>query len=1196
MPRLIPVFSLALLALPLAASKVPLNELLVQLDNRRTSVVEALRQTAQTCPMDSPKLKEAQKRYREAREASNGFVNQLILDLGQDDLQREKVYRAKLETAQRSTDDLLVFLDSADCSGQAQAKVVPLAIISLVGKLPDFFGWIGNFFARHHAEAKERRQTLIHSLEGMRWSGFDEVVKDTAPARSESPEVALPPAEALTVQLSAPPVTALPVTPGLTVAVPVTPTLEAVEPELAAPPVLRLETGQHTAAIRSLSVSRDGRLALTASEDRTARVWDLASGQLLRIIRPFVGDGNTGKLYAGALSPDGRLAALGGWTSTPPDKAHRLLLVDVQSGELLRIIEVGPQVVNYLAFSPDGQRLAMHLGGNLGVRMLKTSNGALLGQDTDFAQPSYRGAFDAQGHYAATGDDGYVRLYDTGGKRLLKVKAPAEAPFGLAFSPDGQQLALAYAESGRVDVLRASDLSMLRSLTPSAHPLGLVAWSPDGRTLYASGGEDFGPAPTVLRRWTEAGAGTASEAPLCRATVSDLLPLADGTLAFASQDPAWDVLGQDGQPHFRNAIQQTDLREARQAFRMGADGTHITLPGRIPDASKLVFSARDLDLVPGEELPAPRVSPDVTGWQDSLHPAFKGSPLVLEDFETARSLAAAPDGSFLLGTDWYLRAYDAKGAPRWKMLLPAPAWGLALAQEGHVTAAMLADGSFRWFRTSDGAPLASLFVTPDRRWIAWTPSGRFASSVGGEALAGWQVNRKDQAADFFPMSRFRDRFWMPELFPVLFSTLDEASALQTLQGGTAAVVSQLPFAAELPSVLRILSPREGENVPPGTLMQAQVGLRTYGGVSPIKGFQIFLNGSRMPPSRGLRPKQASRLSDGVETIYTIPVTQPAHAVTLGIRAEMEDGRLSELAEVRLRVTVPLPVETPIPAGSAPIPTTPAMPLPAPVPAAAVLALPVAPPLPEPVPPTLRLLSVGISSFANAKLNLKFSAKDATDIAEFFKGQEGRLFQKVETRLLTDAQATTAAITAAMENLARTSTPTSVTLYFFSSHGGTNAQKSDYFFVTHDYGQGSWGLDGPAMKSLLDRTQGKAVLLMDTCHSGNVLGEGQMRSLGQNVQRTRFINELVDSGPGMQVFSSSSGIQYSLESPAWNNGAFTKALREGLAGAADTQRSGRVTTEMLDAWLRKRVAELTNGRQTPVAARSPHADPFPIALE
>jgi uncharacterized caspase-like protein len=106
----------------------------------------------------------------------------------------------------------------------------------------------------------------------------------------------------------------------------------------------------------------------------------------------------------------------------------------------------------------------------------------------------------------------------------------------------------------------------------------------------------------------------------------------------------------------------------------------------------------------------------------------------------------------------------------------------------------------------------------------------------------------------------------------------------------------------------------------------------------------------------------------------------------------------------------------------------------------------------------------------------------------------------------------------------------------------------------------------------------------------------MRSLDDAMKRIRFINELIQSGPGTVVFSSSTGAQTSLESPTWNNGAFTKALREGLEGAADPQHTGRITTTLLETYVRRRVDELTQGRQTPVAAASESTRGFPVAVD
>jgi uncharacterized caspase-like protein len=79
-----------------------------------------------------------------------------------------------------------------------------------------------------------------------------------------------------------------------------------------------------------------------------------------------------------------------------------------------------------------------------------------------------------------------------------------------------------------------------------------------------------------------------------------------------------------------------------------------------------------------------------------------------------------------------------------------------------------------------------------------------------------------------------------------------------------------------------------------------------------------------------------------------------------------------------------------------------------------------------------------------------------------------------------------------------------------------------------------------------------------------------------------------------VFSGSAPRQESLEDPAWGNGAFTKALVEGLAGRADFRREGVVTHKGLDYYVAHEVRTLTGGRQTPVTAVPNGISDFPLA--
>jgi WD40 repeat protein len=50
-------------------------------------------------------------------------------------------------------------------------------------------------------------------------------------------------------------------------------------------PIPMLDTGGHTAIIRDIAFTPDGRQIVSASDDKTIRVWDVASGKTVRTIR-----------------------------------------------------------------------------------------------------------------------------------------------------------------------------------------------------------------------------------------------------------------------------------------------------------------------------------------------------------------------------------------------------------------------------------------------------------------------------------------------------------------------------------------------------------------------------------------------------------------------------------------------------------------------------------------------------------------------------------------------------------------------------------------------------------------------------------------------------------------------------------------------------------------------------------------------
>ena len=98
----------------------------------------------------------------------------------------------------------------------------------------------------------------------------------------------------------------------------------------------------HTSYVWSVAFSPDGRYALSGSNDKTLKLWDVSSGQA---VRTFQGHSH---VYSVAFSPDGRYALSGSGDKT-------LKLWDVLSGQAVRTWKGHTSAVYSVAFSPDGR-------------------------------------------------------------------------------------------------------------------------------------------------------------------------------------------------------------------------------------------------------------------------------------------------------------------------------------------------------------------------------------------------------------------------------------------------------------------------------------------------------------------------------------------------------------------------------------------------------------------------------------------------------------------------------------------------------------------------------------------------------------------------------------------------------------------------------------------------------------------------
>jgi serine/threonine protein kinase len=93
----------------------------------------------------------------------------------------------------------------------------------------------------------------------------------------------------------------------------------------------------------SVAFSPNGQYALSGSDDMTARLWDVESGNLLRTF-----EGHSGLVIAVAFSPDGQYVLSGSSDMT-------VQLWQVENGNLGYVFEGDAEGVNAIAFSPDGR-------------------------------------------------------------------------------------------------------------------------------------------------------------------------------------------------------------------------------------------------------------------------------------------------------------------------------------------------------------------------------------------------------------------------------------------------------------------------------------------------------------------------------------------------------------------------------------------------------------------------------------------------------------------------------------------------------------------------------------------------------------------------------------------------------------------------------------------------------------------------
>ena len=291
----------------------------------------------------------------------------------------------------------------------------------------------------------------------------------------------------------------------------------------------------HLNAVRGCAMSADGRLAVSASDDRTLRVWDVASGETVHILT-----GHSGRVRGCAMSADGRLAV-----SASDDRTLRVW--DVASGESLQVFTGHSSPANACAISTDG-RWTISASLDHTLRLWDVASGESLQVFTGHTGPVNGCAMSADGRLAVSAsDDRTLRVWDVAsGDTIRELTGHSGRIRGCAMSADGR-LVVSASNDRTLRVWDVASGDTIRELTGHLSAVRGCAMSADGR-LAVSASDD-----RTLRVWDVASGDTIRVMVGHSDEVNGCAMSADGRLAVsASRDKAvrlWSIPTGKNQQH-----------------------------------------------------------------------------------------------------------------------------------------------------------------------------------------------------------------------------------------------------------------------------------------------------------------------------------------------------------------------------------------------------------------------------------------------------------------------------------------------------------------------------------------------------------------------------------------------------------------------------------------------------------------------
>lgn len=228
----------------------------------------------------------------------------------------------------------------------------------------------------------------------------------------------------------------------------------------------------HDSAIGGVTVSTDGRYAISGSYDRSLKVWDLATGSAIRTLKEHVSGINA-------------VAALPGGKAITASHDKTLKVWDCDRGIALQTLQGHSHDVKAVAATRDGSRaVSVSYDGTLRVWELHDGTAGLT--ESGVRGWSMSAAITPNGRYAVAGQAGYtelgIRIFDlqTGTQWALDSKAAGHVN-GVAVFDD--HVVFVAPDEGEIRLIDLDTHEIVRRIPTNVGGLSSIAVTANGRRV-----------------------------------------------------------------------------------------------------------------------------------------------------------------------------------------------------------------------------------------------------------------------------------------------------------------------------------------------------------------------------------------------------------------------------------------------------------------------------------------------------------------------------------------------------------------------------------------------------------------------------------------------------------------------------------------------------------------------------------------